>query len=50
MCGDIFDKEGVCASHDKDEDAGQANQLGRQMANQLLANVVMENFEVEVVA
>ncbi|MDB5038528.1 MAG: phosphoribosylformylglycinamidine synthase [Bacteriovoracaceae bacterium] len=26
-----------------------AQDLGRKMANQLLANVVMENFEVEVV-
>ncbi|MBN8555560.1 MAG: phosphoribosylformylglycinamidine synthase subunit PurS [Deltaproteobacteria bacterium] len=34
----------------KAEDEGQAVQLGRQMANQLLANVVMENFEVELVS
>jgi phosphoribosylformylglycinamidine synthase PurS subunit len=33
----------------KAENEGAALQLGRQMANQLLANVVMENFEVEVV-
>lgn len=33
----------------KAEDESQAVNLGRQMANQLLANVVMENFEVEVV-
>lgn len=33
----------------KAEDDTQALQIGRQMAHQLLANVVMENFEVEVV-
>lgn len=33
----------------KAENEASAVDLGRQMANQLLANVVMENFEVEVV-
>jgi phosphoribosylformylglycinamidine synthase len=33
----------------KADDEAQAVNLGRQMANQLLANIVMENFEVEVV-
>ena len=32
----------------KAQDEGEALKLGRQMANKLLANVVMENFEVEV--
>lgn len=30
------------------ENETQAAQMGREMANKLLANVVMENFEVEV--
>jgi len=30
------------------ENENQAAQLGREMANKILANVVMENFEVEV--
>ena len=32
------------------EDESQAREQGKQMASQLLANVVMENFEVEVVS